>query len=814
MRLLISIIIFTAVVTGFFFWFNSQNPLDDDQDGDAYSGQIKKGMQLGSYHQIRVNDDKIEIGKKNAKVMEPVVKFSKSDSSASLALSYKLPKAIVPVSEDDKIVWGDASQDVYFTTGVSKNTAKIKNYDRYDLDILLKEKPRTNVFTYNLDLSNLEPKLIEKGPSEEFSNSYAFYPQDKTNNKAFHIYRPKVIDAKGKTTWGKLDIHTGNALSADTLSVTVDQQWLSEASYPVIVDPTVGFNFNANHAVVTRLGRFRWKLAVEYEIRNHDGQVLGSDVLITAVRPGETAQEILTGLNGYLKQRAAVWELAQGDFTLYEQSHDRLTSAHFQKSDNADDIKDSFTDARQARKKVLDTASPAQYPDISVTYDEADIMQYPEIAERDPDTHKLTGRKVRSYMASFAVTNEKPGAGVEKLRPNGTGADGTGIDYQVPNSTSHWDKVDDDPSGASDDNTTYIWQGGSFGTQSGTDYYTLEATSLTTETIDSVDGFIRGSFSDPDVVGGSGFRVGVKFSGGTTFDAWQGAEQPWTNRTSSPHLSRPTGGSWVPGNIANTQLIVDLDATPDPCCGAGAGTTQTYLIINYSAAAPTATPTPTPTPVPATVTITSSSLDGFVEGSYTDYATAHSTANYDEMPYTYFYVGQDFYLGWYYVDRGILKFDTSVLGAGAQIVQANLTLTAVGDASNTDFDVEIAKLNWAAQEDYDSNPTSLQTVFSNCISATADNSIWRNTSGMSQNTPYASGNLDTSWINKTGSTYYCLRSSNDRTSSTPTVQEYLFIAASENGTPAFRPTLTIQYYPPLTANFKGGTHFKGGVKVQ
>ena len=43
---------------------------------------------------------------------------------------------------------------------------------------------------------------------------------------------------------------------------------------------------------------------------------------------------------------------------------------------------------------------------------------------------------------------------IETLRPNAAG-DVTDIAYQEPNSTAHWDKVDD--SGTSDESTTYVY---------------------------------------------------------------------------------------------------------------------------------------------------------------------------------------------------------------------------------------------------------------------------------------------------------------------------------------------------------------------
>jgi len=69
--------------------------------------------------------------------------------------------------------------------------------------------------------------------------SYAVYSTTKRNNeyktgKLFHIYRPLLIDAKGKTSWAILNI------TKTALTITVNQTFLASATYPVIVDPTFG----------------------------------------------------------------------------------------------------------------------------------------------------------------------------------------------------------------------------------------------------------------------------------------------------------------------------------------------------------------------------------------------------------------------------------------------------------------------------------------------------------------------------------------------------------------------------------------------
>ncbi|MCR4275461.1 MAG: hypothetical protein NUV83_01770, partial [Candidatus Wolfebacteria bacterium] len=53
--------------------------------------------------------------------------------------------------------------------------------------------------------------------------------------KVGHIFRPKIIDSAGTEVWGDLHIENG------ILSVTIPQNFLDKAVYPVIVDPTFGY---------------------------------------------------------------------------------------------------------------------------------------------------------------------------------------------------------------------------------------------------------------------------------------------------------------------------------------------------------------------------------------------------------------------------------------------------------------------------------------------------------------------------------------------------------------------------------------------
>lgn len=119
-----------------------------------------------------------------------------------------------------------------------------------EYEIIIGKIPTSNVFTIPVATQNLTfyyqpaltPAEIVEGcvRPENVVGSYAVYHTSKQGGeygtgKAFHIYRPLVTAADGKTIWGILNFDGAN------LTVTVDSAWLSKAKYPVIVDPTFGY---------------------------------------------------------------------------------------------------------------------------------------------------------------------------------------------------------------------------------------------------------------------------------------------------------------------------------------------------------------------------------------------------------------------------------------------------------------------------------------------------------------------------------------------------------------------------------------------
>ena len=181
--------------------------------------------------------------------------------------------------------------------------------------------------------------------------------------------------------------------------------------------------------------------------------------------------------------------------------------------------------------------------------------------------------------------------------------------------------------------------------------------------------------------------------------------------------------------------------------------------------------------------------DGRISGMDGTYSTARSTSSSYATNGTTEYVGQFDNTGTKFVYRIFLKFDTSGINDSDSITQVNLKAVCTTDISTDDFDVQIAKYDWSAYDPLSAD--NREAAYDGALAASLDDSIWRNTSGISTNTQYTSGNLSTAWPSKTGYTYYALRSSEDTNNSNPTGFEAVALAMQDNATEAYRPLLAV-----------------------
>jgi hypothetical protein len=126
----------------------------------------------------------------------------------------------------------------------------VTDNDDLEYEIIYDKKPLSNIVTLNLSFSEglnflYQPALtqeeIDEGANrpENVQGSYAVYWRHKDNQyktgKFCHIYRPKIHDSDNNEVWGEL-IYSNNQLL-----ITIPQDFLDGAVYPVTLDPTFGY---------------------------------------------------------------------------------------------------------------------------------------------------------------------------------------------------------------------------------------------------------------------------------------------------------------------------------------------------------------------------------------------------------------------------------------------------------------------------------------------------------------------------------------------------------------------------------------------
>jgi len=214
-----------------------------------------------AYRFLDESGDYVYIGDPQASKFEPLLMIERWKGECFIKSKFdasKITQTNVRLDEsDNKVKFETPALDIHFyqiSGGV-------------EFEFILKQKPLKNILELSIEIQDLkfyyQPPLHPDHPTwidmngdgvadsfrpENVVGSYAVYRVTRTNmyneadaekykaGKAFHIYRPKLTDAKGKTAWAELNI---NELEK-TLTIKLPQAFLDSAIYPVELDPTFG----------------------------------------------------------------------------------------------------------------------------------------------------------------------------------------------------------------------------------------------------------------------------------------------------------------------------------------------------------------------------------------------------------------------------------------------------------------------------------------------------------------------------------------------------------------------------------------------
>ena len=144
-----------------------------------------------------------------------------------------------PFDDDGFSLRGDKRQLLY-KGRCRSHRFTILNDGAFEYDCILEKEPDSNIVSLFMDGAEnydffRQPDFV---PDDFLKGSFAVYRKEtfigQGTGKLCHIHRPLIIDARGRKAWGDLSV-VGNELR-----ITIPEKWLSEAKYPVVVDPTIG----------------------------------------------------------------------------------------------------------------------------------------------------------------------------------------------------------------------------------------------------------------------------------------------------------------------------------------------------------------------------------------------------------------------------------------------------------------------------------------------------------------------------------------------------------------------------------------------
>jgi len=240
-----------------------------------------------AFHFKTLSGDNVFIGDPNEADFKPLFWLSRWTNECHIRLLIgRLTKNLMFDEANNCVIW---DSDLFTVKAYPKEkeqktvtingrqfTYELSSLGGLEFEAILKKKPQTNIFNIPIETLNLkfyyQPPLTEEFNPEdcevytetyiktrngeeffrppEVVGSYAVYHATRTNThrskedaekyktgKAFHIYRPKAIDSVGNETWCDLKVDEAKGV----LTITIPQDFLDKAVYPVTIDPTFGY---------------------------------------------------------------------------------------------------------------------------------------------------------------------------------------------------------------------------------------------------------------------------------------------------------------------------------------------------------------------------------------------------------------------------------------------------------------------------------------------------------------------------------------------------------------------------------------------
>ena len=199
------------------------------------------------------------IGDENSGTFKPHARFRRWGDECYWGFAFPTNRNITPSFDGSKITWTSPSENI-IVNFYEQPESDQQEYGGFEYEIILTKQPAASSITFNIQKNGLifikQPPLtqweIDRGNVrlDNVIGSYAVYHATRQpiysqpgeadlykTAKVFHIYRPLATDALGNQIWLDIDIDD----VAGRCTISCDPTWLNNATYPVTIDPTVGY---------------------------------------------------------------------------------------------------------------------------------------------------------------------------------------------------------------------------------------------------------------------------------------------------------------------------------------------------------------------------------------------------------------------------------------------------------------------------------------------------------------------------------------------------------------------------------------------
>ncbi len=195
-------------------------------DGKEPSADEKENYNKADKETEEKQEDKEpESGEKTNQKTEEDLQENKSENKTAEITDTENTDIEIKETDRNEIIYEDKKGDIAYKY--------ISNHNGIKEEIILNQKPKDNVFRFEIKAEGIKLKPTEYDKTIRFIDK-------KTKKQIAYIDEPNIKDKMGKTSYSEVGYKLKKiAEDKYELRVVVDKEYLEKAQYPVVIDPTV-----------------------------------------------------------------------------------------------------------------------------------------------------------------------------------------------------------------------------------------------------------------------------------------------------------------------------------------------------------------------------------------------------------------------------------------------------------------------------------------------------------------------------------------------------------------------------------------------